>query len=187
MRLQAAPKDRVEAYHYKILVELRTLSAQKAGITEAALPDAISLGGVVRWLFGLLEDTKSFHACTISTAHLVKVVHYYDPCAPEVGVRATILDAGASGEKLTERQLYFWLVAMFADANPEELLSALHEFAEVASSPWLRAVPSRQYLDRVKAIEEKTGLALAIHPGSKEVHIEAARGRPPHCHPNAAS
>ena len=124
-------------------------------------------------LNGLLEDTKSFHASTISTAHLLQVVHYYDHCAPEDGVRSTLLDAGAADDKLTERQLYFWLVSMFADADPDEFLSALHEFAEVASSPWLRAVPSREHLARVKRIEQETGLALAIQPGSKEIYAKS--------------
>jgi len=107
---------------------MRREAAKLTGLVETALPSAKLLSGTSRWLFSMLKnpDDGYVHAEKVMEACLM-----YDDSVSEDGIIGTLESIEAS-EKLTEIDLYNWIVLMFGDCSEDEFIGGATDFGEAA-------------------------------------------------------
>ena len=107
---------------------LRQEAAEIAGLDAATLPPAKLLNGVVRWLFSLLADDRDGR---IPSKSIVEACRVYDDRL-ELGGVVDSLEAVGATDRLTERDLYHWIVLMFGECSEDEFVGGVNDFGEAA-------------------------------------------------------
>jgi len=124
-----SPEDVWSSPHAQLASEMEVLrqeAAEISGLDIETLPPAKLLNGMVRWLFSLLADDRD---AKIPSKSLVEACRCYDERLELASVIDSLEAVGAT-DRLSERDLYHWIVLMFGECSEDEFVGGVNDFGE---------------------------------------------------------